>query len=98
MLDYSPISADSTLAFRDVKLSPYRITTTPFGKTIYEFWRGDPKGDGPKEAAMIVFNKGRTLFTLHYYPLNSKELQIVEDLPISKLPEAAENLKSAGFI
>lgn len=91
------ISSDSTLGLRDVKLSPYRINYNQ-NNIIYEFWRGNPKGDGKKEMAMIVFNLEKTKFNLHYYPLDSTDLQIVKDLPISKLCEAAENLKSAGFI
>jgi hypothetical protein len=94
---FSLADTSSQLGFREVKLSPYRITETLLG-TVYEFWRGNPKGDGPKEMAMIVFNRNKTVFTLQYYPLDSKDLQIVQNLPISKLHEAAENLKSAGFI
>jgi len=94
---FSLTETSSQLGFREVKLSPYRITDTGFN-TIYEFWRGDPKGDGAKEMAMIVFNRDKSSFTLQYYPLNSQDLQIVKDLPISKLHEAAENLKSAGLV
>ena len=89
----------SELGFRDVKLNPYRILDNVLpNKIIYEFWRGDPKGDGKKEMSMIIFDKNMKKFTLQYYPLDSKDIQVVKDLPIERLREAAENLKSAGFI
>ena len=100
-LDKTPndnqLSYGSQLDFPSLNLHPYRVTDT-LNMKIYEFWRGNPKGDKPKELAMIVLNKDRTHFTLQYYPLDSKDLQVVKDLPLSKLREAAENLKGAGFI
>ena len=85
--------------FSHLKLVPYRVTNQEPYLTMYEFWRGDPKKDGPKECAMIVI-KGRLAsaksFTLHYYPLG-ETAQIVEDLTIDKIGMAVENLIGAGF-
>ena len=85
--------------FSHLKLVPYRVTNQEPYLTMFEFWRGNPKKDGPKECAMIVI-KGRLAsaksFTLHYYPLG-ETAQIVEDLNMDKIGMAVENLIGAGF-
>ena len=85
--------------FSHLKLIPYRVTNSAPWFTIWEFWKGDPKRDNPKELAMIVVKgvvRDAKVFTLQYYPLG-EAAQIVEDLSFDKLPEAISLLAQAGF-
>jgi len=85
------------------KLTPYRVQYTLVG-TIYEFWRVNSKNRNDihnesvtKELAMIVINKGKTHFRLQYYPKDSSELQIMDNIPIKDLHIAVNDLIGAGF-
>jgi hypothetical protein len=111
MPDLSPVpvprqSSAITPATAWKRLSIYR-TTKVSAFTIHEFWKigakpgssmsvlNDP--DVVRQCATITFyaNKpGR--FTLSFYP-NKEAPQIVQDLPMEKLGEAAMNLIAAGF-
>ena len=47
--------------------------------------------------AMLIVSANRKSFKMHYYPLNSSDLQIVENINIDKLGDAVNDLINAGF-
>ena len=81
--------------FTQIKLTPYRKLSLP-DCLIMEFWRGNPTKKGPKELALLTFNRDKTAFKLSYYPLNG-EIQVIRELNISELRQAANDLIEAGF-
>jgi hypothetical protein len=101
------ITSKNYLEVLNAKLTPYRVQYPIDGTILYEFWKvaqtpgqkwkNTPKTrDCEKELAMLSIKKGKTIFSLHYYPLN-KEIQVIHDLPIERLQEAINLLNEAGF-
>lgn len=92
-------SQESILA----QLVPEKIIRV-YDKTIYTFLRSGGKTLGqlkmdrslPREAAMMIFPRGRETFTLSYYPLEG-DAQFVKELPMSDLRKAVDDLVQAGF-
>lgn len=66
--------------------------------TVYTFQRSKSTANkrGHRDGAMITVPRHGTTFKLSYYPL-SGENQIVEELPVSELAKAVDDLVSAGF-
>ena len=89
------------------RITVYRTTGLPDGAVIREFWKigcaptrsarsalNDPKV--ARQMAMITMSRDEQSFKLCFYP-HGDAPQIVENLPISQLPQAIDDLIAAGF-
>lgn len=97
--------AQPTLALS--RITPFRVIDLPDGKMLYEFWKigcaptrsmryalNDPTV--ARQCAFITVDRDRQFFKLGFYP-NGEAGQVVENLPIDRLPEAVDSLLDAGF-
>lgn len=97
--------AQPTLALS--RITPYRTIELHDGSVLREFWKigceptrsmrsalNDPKI--ARQCAFITVDRGRQFFKLGFYP-NGEAGQVVENLPISQLPQAVDDLIDAGF-
>lgn len=89
------------------RITPYRTIDLPGGEILREFWKiGCSPSTSIKKAlkdpavarqcAFITVSADRQSFRLGFYP-NGEAAQVVENLPIERLPEAVDNLIDAGF-
>lgn len=94
------ITSDNCIEIFQNNIKYYRCIRLHDGGIIFEFWRiekgNTPQDNCKKEMAMLSFNRKRTEFTLHYYPLDGENL-LVKTCPIDKLKDAIVDLKNAGF-
>jgi len=95
LVKYNP----SLLSLCSLKIKPSREIELHDGSRIIEFWRGEkqPTKRKPCDMAMLIVSANRKSFKMHYYPLNSNDLQIVENINIDKLGDAVNDLINAGF-
>ena len=97
------IGGVSQILAKTGQIIPYRVLSI-MDSYIYEFWRVGSKNRydihnsaTPKEMAMIILKKSGASFRVQYYPRDSKDLQVTEELPIGELGRAVSDLKAAGF-
>ena len=89
------------------RITPYRTMDLPGGEVLREFWKigcsptrsmrgalNDPSV--ARQCAFITVSGDRQSFRLGFFP-NGESGQVVENLPISRLPEAVDQLIDAGF-
>lgn len=89
------------------RITPFRVTGLPDGAVIREFWKigctpsrsmrsalNDPSV--ARQMAFITVSSDEMSFKLCFYP-HGDTPQIVENLPISQLPQAIDDLIDAGF-
>ena len=97
--------AQPTLALS--RITPYRTMELHDGAVLREFWKigceptrsmrstlNDPKV--ARQCAFITVDRTGKSFKIGFYP-NGEAGQVVENLPISQLPQAVDDLVAAGF-
>jgi hypothetical protein len=102
------LSRDETLSLALKTVVPHSIVRVAIlGRTIYSFWKiGDDGKRGmsgalsdptvPRQTAYLVAFDGKDTFQMGY-ARNGEEAQCVCDIPLSRLMEAVNDLKNAGF-
>ncbi len=83
------------------RLQADKMLELPCGRRVWWFMR---KGEGslrdrstPRNCAMITLMPDRKTFMLGYYPNEDSDRQVVDNLPIDRLADAANDLIGAGF-
>ncbi len=102
------LSRDETLSLALKTVVPHSILRVGILKrTIYSFWRIGSDGKRgmsgalsdpsvPRQTAYLVSFDDRDMFQMGY-ARNGEEAQTVCDIPLSRLMEAVNDLKNAGF-
>lgn len=89
------------------RITPYRTMELPGGEVLREFWKigcaptrsmrsALNYKDVARQCAFITVSGDRQSFRLGFFP-SGESGQVVENLPISRLPEAVDQLLDAGF-
>ncbi len=100
----SLVPINAIQAFSQAKITPARtIDLITTGEIIYEFWKAndDTKGNSwgrttKRDIALITVSRDKQRFKVSFYS-KSDGTQVIQDLEISKLREAVNELKAAGF-
>ncbi len=94
---------NSLSVFTQAKITPFRVIDLfQSGETIYEFIKITDKEakylsrTTKRDMALITVSRDKQRFKVSFYS-EKDGTQIVQDLEISKLREAVNELKAAGF-